>query len=122
MTEIKYSSDHEYVKIDASNGIVGISIYAQEQLGDIVYVELPNVGDEIKKGDEIAVIESVKAASELYSPVSGTIIAINEKLNDEPAFVNLDAEGEGWIFKIALSNAAELDELMNEAAYSEHIS
>jgi len=122
MSDIKYSSDHEYVKIDGGNGIIGVSIYAQEQLGDIVYVELPNVGEDIKKGDEIAVIESVKAASELYSPVSGTIVAINEKLNDEPAFVNLDAEGEGWIFKVALSNVSELDELMNEAAYNKHIS
>ncbi len=122
MSEIKYSIDHEYVRLEAEVGVVGISIYAQEQLGDIVYVELPNVGTKLSKGDEVAVIESVKAASELYSPVSGEVVEVNEALNDDPALVNSDAQGEGWIFKISLSDKSELDEMMDEAAYTSHTS
>ena len=122
MSEFKYSSDHEYVKTVGEVGVVGISNHAQGQLGDIVFVELPEVGAEFNKGDEIAVIESVKAASELYSPVSGTIVAVNDALNETPDLVNSDAQGEGWIFKIKLSNSAEIDELMNEEDYKKHIS
>ncbi len=122
MSETKYSTDHEYIRLEAEVGVVGISTYAQEQLGDIVYVELPNVGAKLSKGDEVAVIESVKAASELYSPVSGEVVEVNEALNDEPALVNSDAQGGGWIFKISLSDKSELDEMMDEATYTSHTS
>ncbi len=122
MSKTKYSTDHEYVRLEGEVGMVGISIYAQEQLGDIVYVELPNVGVKLSKGDEVAVIESVKAASELYSPVSGEVIEVNEALNDDPALVNTDAQGNGWIYKVALSNISELDEMMDDAAYTDFTS
>lgn len=115
----RFSKEHEYIRIEGETGTVGITGYAQEQLGDIVYVDLPSVGAEIKKGDEVAVVESVKAASEIYSPVSGTVVEINEALGSEPALINTDAEGAGWIFKIKPSDSAELDELMDEAAYTE---
>jgi glycine cleavage system H protein len=118
MSKTKYSSDHEYIKIEGEVAIIGISEHAQEQLGDIVFVELPNVGTEFSKGDEVAVIESVKAASELYVP----IIEVNEALNDEPALVNSDAQGKGWIFKMFVANAQEFEELMDETAYQTHIS
>ena len=118
MSKIRYSSEHEYIRLEAETATIGISVYAQEQLGDIVYVELPQIGTDINKGDEIAVIESVKAASELYAPVSGTIIEINEKLDADPSLVNSDPEGEGWIFKIKLSNPSEFEELLDEAAYA----
>lgn len=118
MSKIRYSSEHEYIRLEAETATIGISIYAQEQLGDIVYVELPQIGADINKGDEVAIIESVKAASELYAPVSGTIIEINEKLDADPSLVNSDPEGEGWIFKIKLSNPNEFEELLDEAAYA----
>lgn len=114
-----YSTDHEYIEANGDTGTVGISIYAQEQLGDIVFVELPSVGQEVKKGDEAAVVESVKAASEIYSPVSGTVTEINETLNGDPGLVNAEPEGSGWIYKIKLSDASELDGLMDAAAYSD---
>jgi glycine cleavage system H protein len=113
-----YTQDHEYVRVDGNIGTVGISNYAQEQLGDIVFVELPSVGATLSKGDEAAVVESVKAASEIYAPVSGKVIEINEKLNDEPGLINSDAADAGWIFKIEISDAGELESLMDEAAYT----
>lgn len=115
----RYTNDHEYVRVDGAAGTVGISNFAQEQLGDIVFVELPAVGTTFKKGDEIAVVESVKAASEIYAPVSGKIVEVNEQLNDEPGLINADAAGNGWIVKIELSDAGELDGLMDDAAYAE---
>ena len=116
----KYSKEHEYVSLEGTTGTVGISDFAQGQLGDIVFVELPAVGTSFKKGDEVAVVESVKAASEIYTPVSGTVTAINQALDGEPALVNADAEGAGWLFKLSVSDAGELDELMDENAYTSH--
>lgn len=115
---IKFSEQHEYIRLEGTAGTVGISAFAQEQLGDIVFVELPTVGTKIAKGDEVAVVESVKAASEIYTPVSGTITQINEALNGDPALVNADPQGTGWLFKLEVSNASELDELMDENAYT----
>jgi glycine cleavage system H protein len=112
----KFTKDHEYVLAD---GTVGITPYAQEQLGDIVYVELPKVGQKLKQGDEAAVVESVKAASEIYAPASGTVVAVNEALSGEPGLINSAPETDGWIFKLALDEASELDGLMDAAAYAE---
>ncbi len=112
-----FTEDHEWIDVDGDIGTVGISDYAQGQLGDIVFVEVPEDGRRIAKGDEAAVVESVKAASDVYSPVSGTVLEGNAALTDEPALVNSDPEGEGWFFKITLSDTSELDELMDETAY-----
>ncbi|TPG13519.1 glycine cleavage system protein GcvH [Sphingomonas oligophenolica] len=112
-----FTEDHEWVDVDGEIGTVGISDYAQGQLGDIVFVDVPEEGKSLTKGDEAAVVESVKAASDVYSPVSGTVIEGNPALADEPALVNSDAEGDGWFFKIGISDASELDELMDEGAY-----
>ena len=117
-----YTEDHEWVEVDGDIGTVGISDYAQSQLGDIVFVEVPDEGKEIGKGDDIAVVESVKAASDVYSPVSGTVIEGNPALADAPETVNEDAEGEGWFFKLTLSDPGELESLMNESAYAEFVS
>lgn len=114
----KFSKDHEYITED---GTVGITPYAQEQLGDIVYVELPKVGQKLKAGDEAAVVESVKAASEIYSPVSGTVTAVNEALSGDPGLINTAPEGDGWIFKLALDDASELDALLDADAYAKLI-
>ena len=111
---IKFTKDHEYIKAD---GTVGITFYAQEQLGDIVYVELPSIGKKVKQGEEAAVVESVKAASEIYSPASGTVIAVNEALSSDPGLINSAPDGEGWIFKLALDDESELGDLLDEAAY-----
>lgn len=112
----RYTKDHEYITAD---GAVGITPYAQEQLGDIVFVELPRVGQQLKAGDEAAVVESVKAASEIYAPASGTVTAVNTALSGEPGLINSAPETEGWIFKLALDDASELDALMDAAAYAE---
>lgn len=117
MTTTRYTKDHEYIRVEGDVGTVGITDYAQNQLGDVVYVELPAVGKALSKGGEAAVVESVKAASEVYAPVSGEVIAVNAELADEPSMVNEDPFGEGWFVKIKISNAAELDGLMDEAAY-----
>ena len=113
-----FTEDHEWIDVDGDIGTVGISDYAQGQLGDIVFVEVPDAGRSLSKGDEAAVVESVKAASDVYSPVSGTVLEGNPALTDEPALVNSDPEGEGWFFKITLSDASELDALMDETAYA----
>lgn len=115
----KFSPDHEYIIVDGSKGTVGITNYAQEQLGDIVFVELPAVGKVLKKGEEAAVVESVKAASEIYAPVSGTVTEVNEALNGEPGLINSDPEAGGWIFKIAIAEAGELDSLLDAAGYAD---
>ncbi len=116
----KYTEDHEYIRVEGATGVVGITNYAQDQLGDIVFVELPAIGKVLKKGDEAAVVESVKAASEIYSPVSGTVTAVNGALAGEPGLINQAADGDGWIYKISLDNPGELDALLDDAAYAKH--
>ena len=113
-----FTEDHEWIDVDGDVGTVGISDYAQGALGDIVFVDVPEEGRALSKGDEAAVVESVKAASDVYAPVSGTVVEGNAKLSDEPGLVNTDPEGEGWFFKITLSDASELDGLMDETAYA----
>ncbi|KQN90485.1 glycine cleavage system protein H [Sphingomonas sp. Leaf231] len=113
-----FTEDHEWIDVEGDTGTVGISDYAQSQLGDIVFVEVPDAGRSLGKGDEAAVVESVKAASDVYSPVSGNVVEGNPALTDEPALVNSDPEGEGWFFRITLSDASELDALMDETAYA----
>ena len=113
---IKYADSHEWVKVEGNIGFIGISDYAQHSLGDIVYVDLPSEGDEISKGEEFGAVESVKAASDLYSPVSGTIIEINSALEGEPELINQDAY-ENWIIKVELADPSELDSLLDAAAY-----
>ena len=117
-----YTEDHEWVEVDGDIGTVGISDYAQSQLGDIVFVETPDEGKEIAKGDDVAVVESVKAASDVYSPVSGTVLEGNPALADTPEMVNEDPEGDGWFFKLTLSDPSEVESLMNESAYAEFVS
>ena len=117
-----YTEDHEWVEVDGDIGTVGISEYAQSQLGDIVFVETPDEGKEIAKGDDVAVVESVKAASDVYSPVSGTVLEGNPALADTPEMVNEDPEGDGWFFKLTLSDPSEVESLMNETAYAEFVS
>ncbi|PRH87840.1 glycine cleavage system protein H [Labrys okinawensis] len=121
MATIKFTSDHEYVSVEGDVATIGITDYAQSQLGDVVFVELPAAGKVLKQGDEAAVVESVKAASEVYAPVSGEVLEVNEALPDAPSTVNEDPLGKGWFIKIKLSNPAELDALMDDAAYKAHI-
>ncbi len=116
---LKFTKDHEYIRLEGDVAVVGITPYAQEQLGDIVFVELPAVGKVVKQGDEAAVVESVKAASEIYAPASGTVTEVNEALTGEPGLINTASETDGWIFKLSLSNPAELDGLLDAAAYAE---
>ena len=116
-----FTEDHEWVDVDGDTGTVGISDYAQGQLGDIVFVDVPEAGKQLGKGDEAAVVESVKAASDVYSPVSGTVTEGNAALADDPSLVNSDPEAGGWFFKITLSDPAELETLMDEAAYADFI-
>ena len=118
MPTIYFSEDHEWIAVDGDTGTVGITDYAQEQLGDVVFVELPEIGRTVIKGDDMAVVESVKAASEVYAPVGGEVVAVNEALEDNPAAVNEDAEGEGWFVRLKLADAAELEDLMDAAAYA----
>jgi glycine cleavage system H protein len=115
----KFTPDHEYIRIEGSTGIVGITNYAQEQLGDIVFVELPTIGKQLKKGDEAAVVESVKAASEIYAPVTGEVVEVNNMLADQPGLLNSDAENTGWIFKIAIKSAEEIEKLLDADGYAE---
>ena len=121
MSGLKYSKDHEWVRVEGDVGTVGISDYAQEQLGDVVYVELPEVGRTVAQNEEAAVVESVKAASEVYAPVSGEVVEVNQALEDDPSLVNGDATGEGWFLKLRLSAPAELDGLMDDAAYADYV-
>ena len=118
---LKFTEDHEWVRVDGDVGTIGISQYAQEQLGDVVFVELPDIGKSVAKGDETAVVESVKAASEVYAPVGGEVTEVNEALNDNPGLINSDAEGDGWFLKIRVADAAQLDGLMDEAAYKTYV-
>lgn len=118
---VRYSRDHEYVRLDGKTATIGITDYAQQQLGDIVYVELPEVGKVLAKGDEAAVVESVKAASEVYAPLSGTVTATNSELEGAPATVNEDPMGKGWFLKLELSDDGELAGLMSEADYQAYV-
>ncbi len=113
----KYTNDHEWARVEGDAVVIGISNYAQHQLGDVVYVELPEIGQTLDQGEEAAVIESVKAAGEVKSPVSGEVSEVNETLDDAPEQVNEDPEGDGWIFKLKPSNSSELESLMNDDAY-----
>ncbi len=115
-----FTSDHEWLKIDGDVATVGITDYAQTQLGDVVFVELPKVGRQLKKAEAAAVVESVKAASDVYAPITGEIVAINDALAAEPSLVNTDPAGGAWFFKIKIANTGELDGLMDEAAYKAH--
>lgn len=117
----KYTKDHEWIDVNGDVGTVGITNHAQEQLGELVYVELPEVGAALDQGDEAGVVESVKAASEVYTPCSGEIVEANEELADAPTTVNDHPEGDGWLFKIKLSDTKELDEFMNETEYQEFL-
>ena len=119
MSDLKFSEDHEWIRVEGDSGVVGLTNFAQEQLGDIVFVDLPEVGRQLAKGDEAAVIESVKAASELYAIVGGEVTEVNEGLGDDPAQVNSDPMGAGLFFKIKIGDAGELDGLMDENAYKE---
>jgi glycine cleavage system H protein len=121
MSNVKFTEDHEWIRIEGDVGTVGITDYAQEQLGDVVYVELPEIGRQVEKGKDMAVVESVKAASEVYAPVTGSVTAVNSKLAAEPATVNSAAMGDGWFVQIKLSNPSELDKLMDEAAYKKYV-
>ncbi len=121
MAELRFTREHEWVRVDGDVGTCGISDYAQSQLGDVVFVELPAAGKKVKRGGEAAVVESVKAASEVYAPVSGEVVESNAALPDNPARVNQSPMGEGWFMKIKLSNKAELAELMDEAAYKTYL-
>lgn len=121
MSAMKYTEDHEYVRVEGDVATVGITIYAQEQLGDIVYVELPETGKSLAKGDEAAVIESVKAAAEVYAPITGEVVEANAALDDSPALVNESPESDAWIMKIKIADASELDGMMDAAGYKEFV-
>ena len=117
MSGERFTQDHEWIRVDGDVGAVGITDYAQGQLGDVVFVELPEIGRQVAKGDEVAVVESVKAASEVYAPIGGEVVAANDALTDQPGLVNQAPLGDGWFFKLRLSDPAELDGLMDQAAY-----
>jgi glycine cleavage system H protein len=117
MALIKYTEDHEYIIVDGDIGTVGVTNFAQEKLGDVTFVELPASGEKVKQGSPVAVVESVKAASDIYAPASGIIIEVNATLNDKPELINEDAEGAAWILKIKLTDTSELDKLMDLDTY-----
>ena len=118
---VYFTKEHEWIRVEGDTATVGISDHAQEQLGDIVFAEVPEAGKRLAKGQEAAVVESVKAASDVYSPVSGEVIEGNSKVTDDPSIVNSDPEGEGWFFKLKLENASEVESLMDENAYRDWI-
>ncbi len=121
MSDVKYSTDHEWIRVDGDSAVIGITDYAQEQLGDVVFVDLPDAGNKLAKGDEAAVVESVKAAAEVYAPLDGEILEINEALAAEPGLVNTDPTGAGWFLKMRIGDASQLDELMDEANYESFV-
>ncbi|HYD05905.1 MAG TPA: glycine cleavage system protein GcvH [Reyranella sp.] len=118
---VKFSNEHEWIRVEGDVGTVGISQYAQEQLGDVVFVDVPQAGRTVAKGESVAVVESVKAASDIYSPVSGEVIEANAALAESPGDVNADPMGKGWFFKIKIANKGDLDGLMDEAAYNDFV-
>src|SRR4051794_15736355 len=117
----RYAKSHEYVHVEGETGTVGITDYAQKELGDVVFVELPQVGSQLEQNEELGSIESVKAVSELFSPVSGEVVEINERLRDTPELVNTDAYGDGWMIRVKLSDPSELDALMTAEEYDEYV-
>ena len=117
MSNLYYTDEHEWLKIEGDVATIGITNHAQEQLGDLVFVDLPDVGTELEKGDDGVVVESVKAASDVYAPVSGEVTAVNETLGGDPALVNADAEGNGWLYKMKLSDSSQLEGLMDADGY-----
>ncbi|MBV8848624.1 MAG: glycine cleavage system protein GcvH [Methylobacteriaceae bacterium] len=121
MSGIRYTKDHEYVRLDGDVATIGITNHAQEQLGDIVFVELPAVGKSVEQGAEAAVVESVKAASEVYAPLSGEVVDVNKALEGEPAKVNADPLGDGWFLKLKVKDKSQFDALMNEAQYNDFV-
>jgi len=121
MSLLRFTKDHEWIRLNSDLAIVGITDYAQSQLGDVVYVELPEIGRRVEKGKEAAIVESVKAASEVYAPASGEVTEVNEAITADPAKVNADPMGEGWFMKLRLADPEELDGLLDEAAYQRFV-
>jgi glycine cleavage system H protein len=121
MAETRYTKDHEYIRVDGDTGTVGITDYAQQQLGDVVFVELPQVGKAVAKGGEAAVVESVKAASEVYAPVAGEVVEVNGDLEAAPGTVNEDPKGRGWFMKVRITDPAQLGDLMTEDQYNDYV-
>ena len=121
MSDLKFTEDHEWVRVEGDTATVGITDYAQEQLGDVVFVELPDAGRALEKGKDAAVVESVKAASEIYAPLTGETVEANGALVDDPSLANSDPMGEGWFFKMTIGDASELEGMMDEAAYKAHV-
>jgi glycine cleavage system H protein len=121
MANLKFTNDHEWVRIEGDTATVGITDYAQQQLGDVVFVELPEIGKALERGKDAAVVESVKAASEVYAPVDGTVTEVNPLLLDQPDTVNTDPQGSGWFFKVKLADIAQLDALLDEVQYNNMI-
>ena len=121
MSKLHYTKDHEYIRVEGAEGVVGISEHAQQQLGDVVFAEAPLVGKILKAGDPAAVVESVKAASDVFAPASGEVIAVNSEVEATPGLINEDALGRGWLFRIKLADVAELAKLMDETAYADYL-
>jgi glycine cleavage system H protein len=121
MSQVRYTKDHEYIRLDGAEAVVGISDHAQSQLGDVVFAEAPKLGAKLKKGDAAAVVESVKAASDVYAPASGEVTDVNAEVEATPGLINEDAMGRGWLYKLKLSDASELADLMDEAAYADYV-
>ncbi|MGO4722495.1 MULTISPECIES: glycine cleavage system protein GcvH [unclassified Inquilinus] len=121
MSTLRYTKDHEWVRVEGATATIGITAYAQEQLGDVVFVELPAVGKQLEAGGDAAVVESVKAASEVYAPLAGEVVAVNQALVDTPALVNDDPTGEGWFMQLKLADPAAADALMDQAAYDAYV-
>jgi glycine cleavage system H protein len=121
MAETRYTKEHEWIRLDGDTALVGITEHAQSQLGDVVFVDLPAIGKSFAAGDEAAVVESVKAASEVYAPASGEVVAVNDALADAPATVNEDAEGKGWFLKLKLADPAEIEKLMTAQQYKDFV-
>jgi len=121
MSQIRYTKDHEYIRVDGAEGVVGISDHAQSQLGDIVFAETPPVGQTVKAGNAVAVVESVKAASDVFAPASGEVVAVNSDVEATPGLINEDALGRGWLFRIKLADPDELNGLMDETAYADYL-
>lgn len=121
MTKILYTKEHEWLKIEGETAIIGITLHAQDQLGDLVFVDLPEIGREIERGASVVVVESVKAASDVYAPIAGKVLAINEDLKKQPELVNSDAEGAGWLWKMHIADETQLADLMDKEAYHKFI-
>jgi len=117
MSDVRYTKEHEWIRVEGDVAVIGITEHAQEQLGDVVFVDLPDVGQAVEKGGDAAVVESVKAASDIYAPVTGEVVEVNGALEDDPAKVNADAEGDGWFVKIKIADTSELDDTMDADAY-----